>query len=117
MKKSKRAMRRAILCRLFDHLEEYYGIEWTRETFVNGQLSLPQIDAILSFKSDPRLDELRSALGRLENGSYGVCLSCKRIIGQEILDTDPARRLCPECEEEYSHVVATEHDSTAHYLH
>ncbi len=116
MKKSKRVMRRAILCRLFDHLEECYGIDCTRDTFVKGQHSLPQIDAMLSFKSDPRLDELRSALGRLENGTYGICIGCKLEIRQEILDADPGRRLCPSCEKEYSQVIMHEHDASMQYF-
>jgi len=106
MRKSKRAMRRAVLDKLFDHLEECYGIDWTRESFVDEQLSLHQIDAILAFKSDPTLDELRGALDRIETGTFGLCISCKKVISQEVLDADPSRRVCSGCEVEMSHVVA-----------
>ncbi len=68
MKKGKRAMRRVILSSLYDQLNARYTIEWSRESFVGGHLSLPQIDAVLAFKSDPRLEELRGALSRLESG-------------------------------------------------
>ncbi len=102
MAKSKRLLRRAVLASLFDHLQEQYGIEWSREAFVDSQLSLPQIDAILAFKSDPRLDELRGALGRLESGTYGICIGCKRAISGETLGVDPARRFCPACEQRVS---------------
>lgn len=105
MRKSKRAMRRAVLDKLFGHLEESYGIDWTRESFVDGQLNVHQIDAILAFKSDPILDELRGALDRLEAGTFGVCISCKKPMSQEVLDSDPARRVCSGCEVEISHIV------------
>ncbi len=101
-------MRRAVLDKLFDHLEESYGIDWTRESFVDDQLSLHQIDAILAFKSDPTLDELRGALDRIEAGTFGECISCKQVISQDVLDSDPTRRVCSGCEVEISHVV-TQH--------
>jgi hypothetical protein len=105
MRKSKRVMRRAVLGKLFDHLVEFYGIEGTRESFVDGQFSHHQVDAILAFKSDTTLDELQSALDRLDAGTYGVCISCKKDIGPEVLDSDPARRVCSTCEQEISHVA------------
>lgn len=108
MSKHKRAVRCAILCRLFEHLENAYGIDWSRDLFVNGQLSLHQIDALLAFKSDALIDELRSALERLDAGVYGTCMRCKRKISDALLDQDPARRVCVECEEEFSH--STLHD-------
>jgi len=103
MGKNKRAVRCAILCRLFEHLEDAYGIDWSRDLFVNGQISLHQIDALLAFKSDALIDELRSALERLDTGAYGICIRCKRKISSTLLAHDPARRVCFECEEEFSH--------------
>lgn len=98
MARSKRSMRRIILCRLFEHLDEAYGIEMSREIFTEGGLCIHQIDALLAYKSDPVIDALRGALQRLEDGSYGDCLSCKKTLPQELLDADPARRMCDECE-------------------
>jgi DnaK suppressor protein len=110
--KSKRVLRRAILVRLYDHLQDAYGVEWPRESFVGGQLSLREIDALLSFKSDPRIDELRGALDRLEEGSFGRCLACKKDIDQELLEVDPAMRLCEQCERLYSRMRAFTQQST-----
>jgi hypothetical protein len=110
MTKNKRAVRCAILCRLFEHLEDTYGIGLSRDLFVNGQLSLHQIDALLAFKSDALIDELRSALDRLNAGVYGICIRCRRKIDDTLLDHDPARRVCAECEEEFSH--STLHDES-----
>jgi len=101
MVKSKRAMRRAILSRLFEHLVDTYGIDVSRETFLSGSFGMHQIDALLAFKSDPLIDELRSALGRLEEGTYGICMTCKKPLLQQLLNEDPARRLCGECEHVY----------------
>ena len=105
MKKSKRVMRRAVLASLYDHMQDAYGVEWAREAFVDGQLSLNELDALLAFKSDPRIDELRGALDRLQCGTFGMCLACKGRIGQELLDADPAQRLCVPCEQLYSHIL------------
>lgn len=101
MVKSKRAMRRAILSRLYEHLLEMYAIDVARETFLSGSFGINQIDALLAFKSDPLIDELRSALGRLEDGSFGSCMTCKKPLPQRLLDDDPTRRLCSECEHIY----------------
>lgn len=105
MQKNKSAMRRAILRRLFEHLEEYYGIDWSRETFIDGQLSMHQIDAMIAFKSDARLNELRAALNHLEDGSYGICIGCKREIEERVLALDPARRFCTDCEQDFNHAL------------
>ena len=105
MKKSKRVMRRAVLASLYDHMQDAYGVEWAREAFVDGQLSLSELDALLAFKSDPRIDELRGALDRLQSGTFGMCLACKGHIDQELLDADPAQRLCVPCEQLYSHIL------------
>ena len=101
--KSRRAMRRVVLSSLFDHLEQRFGVDWSRDTFVDGSLSLPQIDALLAYKSDPRIEELRGALGRLERGTFGVCCCCKARIPASVLERDPARRFCGECEQRYLH--------------
>jgi hypothetical protein len=113
MVKSKRAMRRAILSRLYEHLADIYGIEVTRETFLGGSFGMHQIDALLAFKSDPLIDELRSALGRLEEGNYGTCMTCKKPLLQQLLDDDPARRLCSECEHVYLFTTLRPQDQAA----
>lgn len=105
MKKSKRVMRRGILQCLYAHLQDAYGLEVSAEQFVQDQMSDREIDALLAFKSDARIDELRSALNRLEAGSYGSCLACKSPVDQALLDADPARRLCGSCEVLYSHIM------------
>jgi len=98
MPKSRRAMRRAVLLRLFSHLKPHFNFELPENVDSLGAISDQEIDALLSFRSDYELDELRGALTRIENGTYGICLSCKRLLRQALLDREPTRRLCPECE-------------------
>jgi len=105
VKKSSRHMRQVILGRLYTHLKESYSISLSEEFLTQDQVSLHQIDAMLAFKSDPQLDELRAALERLEDGSYGFCLGCKEKIDDELMDADPTLRFCERCESVYSHVV------------
>jgi RNA polymerase-binding transcription factor DksA len=105
MKKSKRMMRRSVLQCLYAHLQDAYGLEAQADQFVQDLVSDRELDALLAFKSDARIDELRSALDRLESGSYGTCLACKNAVDQLLLDADPARRLCGGCELLYSHIM------------
>jgi len=98
MRQNKR-IRRVILSRLYDHLLEQYFVPWPREPFVAGTVTEHEVDAVLAFKSDVRLDELRTALDRLDHGTYGVCISCKGRIPLESLVLNPAQRLCATCEQ------------------
>lgn len=110
MKKSSRHMRRIILERLYTHLKESYSIS-TNELLNGDHASLHQVDSILAFKSDSRLDELRAALERLEEDVFGLCLSCKEEIDPGLMDADPTRRLCEKCERVFSHVALKYQDS------
>ena len=105
MKKSRRHLRRVILGKLYTHLKEYYSISLPGEFSLEHRISLHQLDAILAFKSDAHLDELRAAFERLEEGTFGFCLSCRDIIDDDLIDADPTRRMCPRCEQLYSHVA------------
>jgi hypothetical protein len=108
-----KSMRKAVLSEIFDHLVRTYGIELRRDEFTGGMLSSPEIEGILSFKSDPHLDELHDALRRIEQGTYGVCLGCKHEIGDTVLQKDPSSRMCSVCDHEYSKPVT--HLSQVHY--
>ncbi len=103
MQNGVRSLQRAVLSKLFDHLRKNYGVDSARDYFVDGRLNLHQIDALLAFKTDPQLDELRAALDRLEHGTYGVCIACKHPIGREVLERDPGRRICAACEQGFNH--------------
>ncbi|MGA9119134.1 MAG: hypothetical protein WB699_07175 [Bacteroidota bacterium] len=117
MQGTKRSMRRVVLSKLFEHLKENYGLDWSEEIFDENRVSVHQLDAVLAFKSDFVLDELCSALNRLEEGTYGVCIRCKSPMGEEILDDDPTRRLCPSCARSFTHVHPDIRDTQFHTFH
>ncbi len=103
MQRSERAMRLVIISHLFEHLRKAYQLEWPRKAFRNGRISDGELDALLAFKTDPKLDSLREALIRLRDRTFGLCLSCRREIMQRLLDLDPSRRLCTGCERRLNH--------------
>jgi hypothetical protein len=109
-----KTMRKAVLSEIFDHLVRTYNLDLRRDEFTGGMFSSNEIDGILSFKSDPRLDELHEALHRIEHGTYGVCLSCKHDIGDSVLQKDPGSRMCSVCEHEYSKPVMHLHPVQLH---
>jgi RNA polymerase-binding transcription factor DksA len=83
-------------------MRDVYNYEGARETFIDGSVSLGELESILAFKSDPVLDELLCILERMETGTYGRCIGCKDPIARELLVRQPARRLCEPCEQHVS---------------
>ncbi len=114
MQKTKRTMRLAVLSKLFEHLREHYDLEWIPDDAPDDHFSVHQVDAALAFKSDSVLDELRSALFRLDEGNFGVCINCKRQIGEDILHVDPTQRICPSCERSLTHLIGGQMSSHVH---
>jgi RNA polymerase-binding transcription factor DksA len=102
MAASKLAMRRVILSNLFEYLRTNYDFERPPDSFLSGQISDRDIDIVLAYKSDHRLGELREALARVENGTYGQCIGCKRPLSRGDLKEDPAKRICVACEESFN---------------
>lgn len=102
MRINKLEARRAVLRLLFARLAERYGVEVHRDDQVDG-VSSHELDSLLAFKSDQRLEDLRKALGRLDDGTYGRCLCCKGYIEPQLLGLDPARRVCSRCEQRFFH--------------
>lgn len=47
-----------------------------------------------------RLQQVEAALGRVEDGTYGLCLRCGHPIGLERLEAVPEAELCRPCKEE-----------------
>jgi RNA polymerase-binding transcription factor DksA len=95
-------MRRVILSNLFEHLKLNYDFERPADSVLRGQISDREIDIVLSYKSDHRLGELREALARVESGTYGYCIGCKRPLSRADLVQDPAQRVCASCEESFN---------------
>jgi DnaK suppressor protein len=47
-----------------------------------------------------KIKQIDDALGRMSEGSYGVCESCGLEIAQERLDAMPFTRLCRDCQQD-----------------
>lgn len=52
----------------------------------------------LSAKEIKRLRMIDSALGRIQNGRYGVCVKCNKRIPRERLEAIPYALMCIECQ-------------------
>jgi RNA polymerase-binding transcription factor DksA len=85
-----------ILTKLHSHLRKQYPYSY------NETIQQEHIDSLLAFKSDSHLEQLRAALDRLDEGTFGVCLSCKQEIDIGPLHADPTCRMCERCEIAYS---------------
>lgn len=47
------------------------------------------------------LDDIRAALAKIEDGSYGTCAACKEPIPEKRLEALPNAIRCIKCEEEH----------------
>lgn len=56
-----------------------------------------EMDYSLEENSGNVLKEIDAALGRIEDGSYGLCTRCGKPIGEERLEAMPYATLCIEC--------------------
>jgi RNA polymerase-binding transcription factor DksA len=90
--------RTAILSSLFEHLRAHYDVEPEMGSIDRVAGDHSSIESLLAFRSDPKLEALRGALTRLDNGSFGMCLKCKSPITDAKLADDVTIRLCPSCE-------------------
>jgi DnaK suppressor protein len=59
-----------------------------------------EINFILSDRERVKIKQIDDALGRLDEGSYGVCESCGLEIAEERLQAMPFTRLCRDCQQE-----------------
>jgi RNA polymerase-binding transcription factor DksA len=97
----KRVMRHSILALLVERLRASYDLEFPEGTQAIDRISIYEIDALLYFRNDAKLNELRGALTRLDNGTFGICIGCKNRIDWSLLLRDPGRRVCPDCDNEF----------------
>lgn len=69
------------------------------DTDAKEQVSHQRIEAI-KMELSKRLEQIKSALGRIGRGSYGVCTNCGKPIEKERLEIMPTAELCIKCEKE-----------------
>jgi DnaK suppressor protein len=70
---------------------------------MSDQAVMDAVDEPLEALNDAGLAQIagiKSALARIENGSYGVCASCGDAIHAGRLEAMPTAALCIECAEE-----------------
>ncbi len=60
-----------------------------------------EISFILSDREREKLQCVEEALGRIEDGSYGICESCEAEISAGRLQAMPFTRLCVNCQAEH----------------
>lgn len=99
MQSDSKHFRRVILRKLYSYLQQNYPGTFTETIRIEG---FHRLDSLLAFKSDSYLEQLRAALSRLDEGTFGVCLNCKKEIDAESMDADPTCRMCKRCERAYS---------------
>jgi RNA polymerase-binding transcription factor len=71
-----------------------YGSQAAAATHVFEQ----QRDLALRDRNEQHLAAIDAALGRLDGGTYGTCVSCGRPIAPERLQALPSAALCIDCQ-------------------
>ena len=70
----------------------------------------------LDFKNNARLLELREALDRMDNGKFGICLTCGGPIEISLLKSSPGVQFCEACLEP-THFGGAEPTRSEHIHH
>lgn len=85
--------------------------EHTSEKYTSGELSsydnhladigtevfMQDMQNSLTIHEKGKLDEVNSALYKIQNGNYGICESCHQMIDEDRLDILPETSLCNQC--------------------
>jgi DnaK suppressor protein len=56
-----------------------------------------ELDYTLADNEEQLLEDIDSALARIEDGTYGICTNCGKQIGEERLEALPWASLCIDC--------------------
>jgi RNA polymerase-binding protein DksA len=59
-----------------------------------------ELDYTLEENSEHVLADINAALERIEEGTYGICMNCRKAIAEERLDARPWATLCIDCQRE-----------------
>jgi len=82
------------LHKIDDHLHEAPDPDWEEEA------QAAEMDEVLEGLGQAGATEVQAieaALGRIKDGSYGVCVRCETVISPERLDVLPHTPLCQDC--------------------
>ena len=101
MKQELLDLKEQILRQLVSESDEFQEIVDDMEPKDLADIAADDIDRrileVLGSQEIKRLQLIDSALGRIENGHYGVCMSCGKKIPEERLKAIPYAILCIEC--------------------
>ena len=94
-------LKEQILRQLASESDEFQEIVDDMEPKDLADIAADDIDRrileVLGSQEIKRLQLIDSALGRMENGHYGVCMSCGKKIPEERLKAIPYAILCIDC--------------------
>lgn len=65
---------------------------------LGSELYSVEMNMALEVHEQSKLNEVKNALNKFKNGSYGICEKCKKEIEYERLDAMPYARFCMDCE-------------------
>ena len=82
--------------------EQYPGSPFGTEEDEASQVSATERRLALEKGLTTVLAEVRHALGKFENGSYGLCDCCGQPIGEERLEALPQASLCLSCKAKHA---------------
>ncbi len=101
MKEKLLKIKEQILTQLVSESDEFQEIVDDMEQKDLADIAADGIDRrileVLGSQEIKRLQLVDSALARIENGHYGVCMSCSKKIPQERLQAIPYAILCINC--------------------
>jgi DnaK suppressor protein len=97
------AERKAITDRMRIQEEEEISLFRESDDDLFEQVSDPTLEVLekLTDGEARLLDKIDLALSRIENGSYGICDSCRGEIPLERLEAKPSVSLCLDCQTEH----------------
>jgi YteA family regulatory protein len=67
---------------------------------LGSELYSVELNMALKVHEQSKLNDINSALNKIEKGTYGKCESCKQEIPYERLEALPFAKLCMKCEKE-----------------
>jgi RNA polymerase-binding transcription factor DksA len=82
------------LNRIDDHLKQPADQDWEEEA---QEAEMDEVLEELGEAGAREVQAIQAALGRIEEGSYGVCVRCGEDISEERLDVLPHTPLCKTC--------------------
>ncbi|MFP4114916.1 MAG: TraR/DksA family transcriptional regulator [Spirochaetota bacterium] len=94
------SLEREILRSLQEQHEEYEELTLSDRTEETDEAAIRNEERALSallYHEERRLLRVRSALGRIEEGHYGVCASCGTVIADDRLAAQPDAVFCYDC--------------------